>query len=278
MGIVKRAVIVGVTVLALAGCGGSTKTKTKTKTTTVATVPPVSVATQSASAKPSAPSASVAAYVNAMGKYNDPEVMRTGLTNTAPTSPAYVYLSHQANVAESALDAGQPYSASIITPEGSSFQNCEAAGTTGAVDPTTCVTFSDFKVNPAGLIVDFNVNKQDVAPRLSTGSGEVVSNNGAKFTFLTAYKTIQAPSALVVTVKVETGSQSVSLNTSTATYRDPEGKQRTATQAIAPSDVGANSNTIVTMKFIGSSPGGQVTLAGSTGADYSPVTAVIKVG
>jgi hypothetical protein len=34
----------------------------------------------------------------------------------------------------------------------------------------------------------------------------------------------------------------------------------------------------VTMTFAGSKPGGQVTLEGSTGADYSPVRAVIKVG
>jgi hypothetical protein len=216
-------------------------------------------------------------YVNAMGKYNDPDAMRTGLTNAAPKSPAYVYLSHQANVAESALDAGQPYSAGVVTPEGDSFQLCDAAGTTGAVDPKSCVTFSDFKVNPAGLIVGFSVNKQDVAPRLTTGSGEAVSNNGAKFTFLTAYKSVQS-GALFVTVKVETGPQSVSLNASASTYRDPEGKQRTATQAIAPSEVGANSNTMVTMTFAGSKPGGQVTLEGSTGADYSPVKAVINVG
>src|ERR1035437_5156236 len=53
---------------------------------------------------------------------------------------------------------------------------------------------------------------------------------------------------------------------------------RRATYAAAPSEVGANSNTIVTMMFAGSKPGGQVTLQGSTGADYSPVRAVINVG
>ena len=273
MGIIKTAVVVGVSALALAGCGGSTKT------TTVGSAPPVSVATQSAttSTTPSAANVSVSAYVNVVSRADDPEAMRAGLTNTAPKSPAYVYLSHQANVAESALDAGHPYSAGVLTPEGDSFQICDAAGVTGAVDTKSCMTFSDFKVNPAGLIVGFSVNKQDVAPRLTTGSGEAVSNSGAKFTFLTAYKSVQS-GALFVTLKVETGPQSVSLNANTATYRDPEGKQRTATYAAAPSEVGANSNTIVTMAFAAAKPGGQVTLEGSTGADYSPVRAVIKVG
>src|ERR1035437_9594760 len=124
MGIIKTAVVVGVSALALAGCGGSTKT------TTGGSAPPVSVATQSAtaSATPSTANVSVSAYVTADSRTDGPEAMRAGLTNTAPKSPAYVYLSHQANVTESALDAGQPFSAGVVTPEGDSFQTCDAAG------------------------------------------------------------------------------------------------------------------------------------------------------
>jgi len=68
MGIIKTAVVVGVSALALAGCGGSTKT------TTVESAPPVSVATQSATASttPSAANVSVSAYVNAASRHDDP--------------------------------------------------------------------------------------------------------------------------------------------------------------------------------------------------------------
>jgi hypothetical protein len=107
MGIIRKTVVVGASVLVLAGCAASTKT------TTVGSAPPVSVATQSSAAKSSAPNASVAAYVTALGHSEDPDVMREGLANAAPKSPAFVYLSHQANVSESALDAGQPYSAGV---------------------------------------------------------------------------------------------------------------------------------------------------------------------
>lgn len=275
---IRQAVIVGISALALAGCGNSTKTPT------VGTAPPVSVATQSAtaSAKPTpaqnAADGSTATYITAFSRRDDPDVMRAELANVEGNSPAWVYLSHLANVAESALDAGKSYPAEVTTPIGDgSFKVCDPAGSTGAADPTTCVTLSDFKVNPAGQLVDLTVDKQALSPRLTLGSGEAVSSGGAKFTFLTAYKSVKS-NALLVTVKVAAGAGAVKVYGSQSTYRDPDGKQRTAASSTGASEVGAMSNTIVTLIFPGVKTGGQVTLEGSTGANYDPIKAVINVG
>ena len=94
--------------------------------------------------------------------------------------------------------------------------------------------FGGFKVDPTGKVVDLTVNKQQVAPRLTAGNGDAVSASGTKFTFLTAYKSIQS-NALFVTVKVETGSKPIQANIYSAVYRGPDGKQRTASRRRAPS-------------------------------------------
>ena len=102
--------------------------------------------------------------------------------------------------------------------------------------------------------------------------------NGVKFTFLTAYKSIQSD-ALFVTLKVETGSKPVNLNIYSAKCRSPDGKQREASSADGAADVEAKSNAIVSLAFKGVKPGGKVTMDGCIGKDCSnQYNAVIKVG
>ena len=270
-------VIVGACgLLLVAGCGGGA-----TKATTVRTAPPVATVTQSASpattdsGSPLASADAVKSYVDAQASQDNPDAMRQGLKLAAPNSVAYIYLDHLANVSEAGLDGGQPYTKSEVTPVGSdAFKACS-----DPADETSCIIFGDFKVNPAGKLVDLTVNKQPIGPRLTAGSGQVVTAGGAKFTFLTAYKSIQS-NALFVTVKVETGAKPIMMNTFTASYRGPDGKQRTASQAQGPTNLDAQSNAIVSMAFASVKVGGKVTLDGCVGKDCSggQFTAVMKVG
>jgi hypothetical protein len=82
-----------------------------------------------------------------------------------------------------------------------------------------------------------------------------------------------------VTVRIETGTEPISADISSATYRGPDGKQRTATDSAGVTEIDANSNTIVAMTFASVEPGGKVTLQGCAPQDCSSdYTAVINVG
>ena len=198
-------------------------------------------------------------YADAQGSENDPDAMRAALRLTAPNSVAYVYLDHEANVAEASLDGGQQLPKVELTPVGDgSFTACDPT------DPTNCRTFGGFKVNAAGKLVDLTVNKQQIRPRITAGNGQAVTAGGTTFTFLTAYRSIQS-NALYVTVKIETGTQPIDANISSATYRGPDGKQRTAANSAGVTQIDANSNTIVAVFVKGVEASGSYA-AGSAGS------------
>lgn len=264
------------TALALSACGGSSPT------TAVSSAPAVPTVAQSDTPAPTpsdpvegAPqdAALVEAFLSAINTFSDPEVMREALPLTEDGSPANVYVTHLANTAEAALDGGTPLTDTTHEKlDDSSFKSCD--------DPSleeTCVTFGDFKVNASGQLVDLTVDSKAIGDRLTAGNGEVVSAGGAKFTFLTANRSIQS-NALFVSVKVEAGNKAINPFAASATYRSPDGKQRQATQAYGPTDIDAKSNSIVTMIFQGVKAGGKVTLEGCVDECASDFKVVIKVG
>lgn len=267
----------------LAGCSSGAPT-----TTTVETAFSVATATQNpgstttgepSAASPSASTSAVSgdavkAVANAVAAQSTPDKMRQGLSSTVVGSPAHAYLSHLANTAEAGLDGGRASTdRSVVSAGGGSFRLCIPPA-----DEKSCITLGGFKVDPSGKVVDVTVNDQDVAPRLTSGNGQAVSAGGAKFTFLTAYKSIQSD-ALFVTVKVETGGKAIGINIFSATYRGPDGKQRQASDAGGPTDPDANSNAIVYMAFPGVQAGGKVTIGGCSPKDCSgSYEAVLQVG
>lgn len=261
--------------LAACGNGGS-------GTETVATVASIPTATQSSSSTTPPPTAAKPAsadpkilqeFAEAVGSYSDPDAVRAALILTTPGSPAYVYVSHLANTSEAALDGGAPLPDQTTEKiDDSEFKACD-----DPTDKKTCITFGGFKVDASGKLVDLTVSQKLISDRLTAGSGEQVTSAGNKFTFLTAYKSIQS-GALFVSVKVEAGAKPISPNTFSATYRSPDGKQREATTAYGPVDIDAKSNAMVTMVFQGVQPGGKVTLDGCISDCMSQFKAVIKVG
>lgn len=272
--------LAGIAALSLiAACGGG-----GSGAETVASAPSVATATQSSSSTTSAPSPTTSKaaaadpklledFSDAVASYSDPDTMRDALKLTAPGSPAFVYVSHLANTSEAALDGGSPLPDQTTDKlSDTEFKACD-----DLTDEATCITFQGFKVNESGKLVDLTVDKKKISDRLTAGSGEKVTASGNKFTFLTAYKSIQS-NALFVSVKVESGAKRISPNIYTATYRSPDGKQRTATTAYGPTELDAKSNTIVTMVFKGVVPGGKVTLDGCIADCTSQFKTVIKVG
>lgn len=272
-------------VVGLAAVGLLAACSTATKTQTVASAPPVAVVTQTvtATASPSATTPAsvpttasddlVKQYTDAIATDSDPDTVRGAQKLAAPGSPAFVYAGALANVDEAALDGGSPYPDEQTEAAGpSSVKTCQTPG-----DAKTCVVFADFKVDPAGKIVDLTVNGKRISDRLTAGNGSKVSSNGVSATFLTAYKSIQSNS-LFVTLKIQTGPQAVTANLYSATYRGPDGKQRQATNASGAVQIDANSNTIVAMGFASVAPGGTVTLDGCVAKCDSQFSLKVKVG
>lgn len=270
--------------LLLAGCSGS-----QPKAENVTSAPPVATATQGSTAaatetpttsateaptpQPAATGENVKAYVDAVAAFSDPDSMRAGLKLAAPNSPAYVYLSHLANASEASLDGGTTETdLNVTSTAADSFKACS-----DPTDDKSCITLAGFKVDPQNRVMDLTVNGKAIAPRLTVGNGDSVKASGAKFTFLTAYKSVQS-NALFVMVKVKTGSKAISPNLYSATYRSPSGKQRSAQEALGPIEIDADSNTVVGMVFPGVEPGGRVKLDGCVGDCTSTFTAFIKVG
>lgn len=271
-----RSVFVGLCGLfLLTGCGGGTKS------TTLTTSAPGGTLTQGASTATADSGSALAAtdamksYVEATSNGGSPDAIRQGLKLAEPNSVAYIYLEHLANTAQAALDGGKPYTKRDVTPAGNdSFKACS-----DPADEKTCAILGDFKINPAGKLVDLTVNGQVIGPRLTAGSGQVVTAGGAKFTFLTGYKS-NASNGLNVTVKVETGTKPITVNIFSASYGGLDGKPRPASGAMGRTNIAANSNTIVAIGFDLVNVGSTLALDGCVGKGCSGVqfTADIKVG
>lgn len=248
----------------------------------VSSVPGVATATQSpvptaSSAPPSATAADAATsardLVDALAKKSDPDAIREGLKLTTADSVAHIYVQHQANMAEAALDGGSPFVDDDVSelPAGE-YKVCE--------DPSnaeTCGVFGGFKSDATGKIVDLTVNDKALKGRLTVGNGQTVKAGGGKFTFLTAYKAASSEN-LFVTVKMEAGSKMLSPFLYDAAYRSPDGKQRKATYANGPSDLDPESNSVGSFVFQSMKPGGRVTLEGCVDECANDFKAVIKVG
>lgn len=122
------------------------------------------------------------------------------------------------------------------------------------------------------------MNGQDVAPRLTLGNGRAVTSGGARFTLLSAYNSISAH-GLIVVVRIDAGRNKISLNSFSAVYRSPGGKQRESSDAGGPTDVDAESNAVMYMIFKSVQPGGSVKLDGCIGASCdSSFSVTLRVG
>jgi hypothetical protein len=182
---------------------------------------------------------------------------------------AHAYLTHRANLAEAFLDGGFPLPAYRVTDVGDGYELCDPT------DRATCGTFAGFKAD-GGRITDLTVDGERPGPLLTVGNGDTVTAAGVTAEFLTAYDTIST-GALWVTVRVVSSSEPAELDLYGATYRAPDGKQRRATDAQGPFELGAESNAMLVLVFADVEPGGTVTMT-VWDLDFNESTLEIQVG
>jgi hypothetical protein len=194
----------------------------------------------------------------------DADVMREGMKLTAPNSVAYHYLDHLANMAESLPRVGETAPKSVIVPVGGDrFSSCS-----GPADDSTCTTFGGFKVNGNGKLVDLTVDKQPIGPRLTVGRGHRVTAAGTKFTFLTAYQSVVS-GAWMITIRVQTGAEPITINPKTWSYRGPDGKPLNSAGFSTATHVVSRASLIAVVTFESAKAGGRLTVDGCRALGYS---------
>lgn len=180
-------------------------------------------------------------------------------------SVAEAYVGYQLAAANARVDGGQFFvgdGTSTKTDDG--YEWCE--------QQSECVTWSDIEVD-GGKVTNFTVNGQVIDDRLVSGNGKP-QRLGAlgSIELLYAYKAV-SDGDVVVLAKVESANQPIDLNAAyLAQYRDPSGRQLTASAATAPaSPLGPNSSSTIGMYFPDPAKvGGTVTINFQDG-NFDPV-------
>ena len=134
-----------------------------------------------------------------------------------------------------------------------------------------------------GGVVSSPVGKRSAAVAwLRTGARrrrrQRVESRGVTATFLSAYRSISGES-LLVAMEISTGEADAELFIYSASYRAPDGRQRQASDALGPFEIGAESTATVAAIFPAAEPGGTVTIEGIVDDDYSrTIELVIPLG
>jgi len=200
--------------------------------------------------------------------------VREGLKLTAPNSVAYRYLQHMANTTDPALQAAPPDPNLAPLPVGNdAFKVCTIPD-----NEFTCSTYR-FTVNQDGKLVDLTIDKQPIGPHFTAVSGKPITLGGVRFTLQTAYETLSG-THLVVSLKVESGTQAITTNPQTWTYRGADGKLVAVWGASGPTYVVAGSSVIVWMSFETAKSGGRITVNGCPSQECpgGSFSGVVKVG
>lgn len=247
-----------------------------TPTPAASSAPSVPEVRQSETAKPSLSPTQPASAEN-VRKYfeliatNDPEEMEKAIALAAPKSLAAGYAKHQAAVHGAELDGGSETAADVLTEEGNAYIACpEGEG------DQVCTKWA--KVETAGgRVANFTVNDQPISGRLTVGSGDKVRvGNLGSAEFVSAYRSL-AGKALFVNLVAQSRNRKISISSFSATYREPGGKQVTASNAFGPTELDADSNTRVTLVFARAKVGGVVTVDFQDAKTYDTATAKIKI-
>jgi hypothetical protein len=260
----KKIGVAAFSILALAGC-----TTGVNATEDAAPEPATTQGTKTVTATPKpvaskntvdlATTKAIREYVNAVAAQSSPEDMLAARKYTLPGSVADGYLRFQSYGAESALDGGLGFTDWVVSPSGGNYKVCE-----DQYDTASCNTFGNFKVWK-GQVTNFTVDGKEIGPRLTMGAGKKVTDHGVSVEFLGAYKSVSGN--LNVSARVKTEETGISLNSASATYRAPDGKQREASGSAGPYEIAPNSSSTTMITFPGVDAGGTVTLNGYLDTD-----------
>lgn len=224
---------------------------------------PSTTTTESSTTTTKVDNASEAAkeYVEVLGSY-DPGTMAQLLELSEPGSLAHNYAIHRIAVVTADRDAGM-----MIPPDDVVEEEGDAITLTARnpeTDEEFTYVYSDFKADPdSNRLTSFSINGNDVASRLLISSGQTDSAGGVNLTLKSAYQAVYG--GLTVTFDIEnTTDRTVNVNTYSAVYIEPGGRQVQAEAAGGPVELRAGANAAGYVIFPDSEIGGEFILEGST--------------
>lgn len=195
------------------------------------------------------------AYVEALATGRLPDIA-TMTDYTVPGSPAAAYAAYMF-AARSALQSdGYPAETKSVTVSGGTIRTCDTTG--------SCFEFSDFVADDSSRkLVTFSANGEPMS-ELITAGGSVIAVDDATIEPQAAYQSPEYGGTLVG-LRITAGERPLSVNLYSAEYVDPDGAQRTATDAYGPVELRAGANGWILVGFQDAARGGTVYLNGYFG-------------
>ncbi len=259
----KLALLAAPIALVVVACGGNEPAVTKQADTTTTT----------AAESQAKDGEAVRAYFEAFAS-GDAERMRAEmLPVSAPGSAAALYAIHQAAVAESLAAGGVPGIEESVTFSDDKVTSCFKNPI--SQEDEDCGDFTNFIVNDAGLLTDFDSNGQTVSSRLGKSDSSEAVAMGATVKFVSAYKA-GSNDDLVIVVEVAAGPTETTVGNYSASYVGGDGKQLTASTSTGPSDLKPGARAYYGMVFSGGDLGGTVSVE-VFDADYNAAAAAFPI-
>jgi hypothetical protein len=250
----------------LVGCGNDPEVvrEDSTSSTTASTT----------TTEPPTDAEAVRQYFDALAT-QEPSEMEKMTSAAAPESPAALYAVHQSASTQSYISSG-----AVLQPQTTSYSKEEVTvcGTDTADDPEVCTTFSGFVVDDSGLLTDFKVNDEELAPRLGTTDQGELAGPGVTVRLVSAYRSVQSGDLMVV-VSATAGSGEVELESYSASFVAEDGTQYEAAAGTGPSDLRAGATATFTSSFAGAPLGGRyiVDLLTPLGASASYESGTVEI-
>jgi hypothetical protein len=202
-------------------------------------------------------------YVESLAQA-DPAV---GQALAEPNSPAWWMAMYQGLSTAAARDAGLEPDSQTATVASGSVEVCYEQET------LPCADLDQFTANSDGLIVSFDVEGNDIGPRLGVSSEPVAVGTSAAARVFVSYRMVN-PDSLVVVVGVSATSTTTF---GSASYVNPDGRQVVMSGKVGPEKVISGANALLLLTFPSSDPGGRLFWSGQADGTDAPAAFELPV-
>ena len=205
---------------------------------------------------------------------NDPDEQADAAKFAAPRSPAAAYAIHQGASDGANLDGGNSRGEGTIDATADGYNWCSDPD-----EPDDCTTISDIKTTGREGFQLLHRRQIDYRSAEARSWRQVrIGKPCPLVEFVSAYKAA-SDETLVVNVTVRSRKKVELYYLASARYRDPSGRQATATDSTtAMSALDADSSARVTLMFAKAKPGGVLTVSLADSKNLNEVEAKIKIG
>jgi hypothetical protein len=175
-----------------------------------------------------------------------------------PDTPAWWYATYESLYTSAILDAGREVEQQTVTVDDGTAEACYED------ESLPCSHLDGFTATPDGLIVTFDVDGNDIGPRLGVASEQAIVGSSATASVLVSYRTVSTDALIVLVGLDATTTTDIGY---TAGYVNPDGRQVESSEEIGPDEVFGGAHATVALSFAASDPGGRLIWSASSADD-----------